>query len=348
MSAPSNAEILQTNHSKVSKTWCFTLNNPTDADEKFFADIEVTYCVVGKEGYAPVPQVHLQHASDDSGDAPEVPATTPHLQGYIIFKRAYRFKQLKKLNNKCHWEPALVKDAMNYCMKEGNYTVRDNRAQGKRNDFAAAAELIAEHSTKRQMLLDPRLYSMMARYGQWATTMQASRLPKKVDMSSVVLRPWQETLMKIVSCPPDDRKVHWFFDEKGGQGKSFMTKILLRNYDGFLACGKKVDTLYAYKDNLSQVCIFDLTRSQEGEYCPYSTMETLKDGDYLSTKYQSIQVLRDHGTRIIVFANFRPDKTKMSDDRWDVHVLGSYNVVAFPQEKPLWGCRGNNSSVRRS
>ncbi len=303
-----------------SKTWCFTLNNYTEKDEAFFADLDVTYIVYGKERGAPLP---FYGPLDSNNVGLGCQAGTPHLQGYAIFRRAYRFLQINKLHDRCHWEPSKVKDAMNYCLKEQDYVIRDNRSQGKRSDFVQAAELITSCTNKRQMILDPRLFATYARYGSWCSDILAFKPPKKVDESTVVFRDWQKVLITLVKDPPSPRKIHWFYDERGGQGKSYMTNLLCRNYDAFLACGKKADCLYAYKDTLAETVIFDLTRSQGGEFCPYSCMETLKDGNFLSTKYKSVYVSRDGGCRLIVFANFRPDRSKMSEDRWDVHVLGS-------------------------
>lgn len=310
---------------QVSKTWCFTLNNYTEADIKFFDDLEVSYLCYGKENDPPAADAAplVAHVGVPADAGAEHQGKTPHLQGYVIFKRAYRFPQLKKLHAQCHWEASKVKDAMNYCMKDQNYTIRDNRTPGKRNDFAEKAEIIKTHKTKRSMLLDPRLYSTMARYGSWAASMAAACPPTQVDIAPIVFRPWQKVLMDLVQAAPRPRKIHWWFDQVGGQGKSFMTNLLCRNHGAFLASGKKADVLYAYKDSLAEIVIFDLTRSQEGEYCPYSTMETLKNGFYLSTKYQSAPVWRDTGCHLIVFANFQPDKNKMSMDRWDIHILGS-------------------------
>lgn len=106
------------------KTWTFTINNYTDLHIKIFDNWECSYVIYGKE-------------VGESG--------TPHLQGYIIFKRAYRLAQLHKLVPEAHWEVALTTDAMNYCMKDGNFTIRDNRKQGKRNDIT---DFIQDISTR--------------------------------------------------------------------------------------------------------------------------------------------------------------------------------------------------------
>lgn len=112
-----------------SKSWVYTLNNFTEGDKQFFRDLEVSYSIFGVES-----------GGENS---------TPHLQGFITFRRAYRLAQLKKLHPRCHWEPAKAGDGMNYCMKDQNYEIKDNRSQGKRNDLLKYSEEIKTIGLKR-------------------------------------------------------------------------------------------------------------------------------------------------------------------------------------------------------
>lgn len=90
----------------VSKSWVYTLNNYTENDEKIIQAWEHTYSAYGRE-------------TSESG--------TPHLQGFITFKRAYRLSALKKLMPRAHWEKACTSDAANYCFKEGDFWLSDQR-----------------------------------------------------------------------------------------------------------------------------------------------------------------------------------------------------------------------------
>lgn len=84
--------------SKPSRSWCFTLNNPTESEIEFFMNLQCNQCVIGKE-------------EGDSG--------TPHLQGYIVWSKSTRISALKKLSPRAHWEPTRAAEAAaNYCMKE--------------------------------------------------------------------------------------------------------------------------------------------------------------------------------------------------------------------------------------
>ncbi|MDG0902931.1 hypothetical protein P6U18_23530, partial [Pseudomonas sp. L01] len=83
------------------KFWCFTLNNPLESE---FIDEEWTdYQVIGKEN------------APDTG--------TPHLQGYICFKKAYYLSGVKKFLGRAHWEPAKGSHEQNYayCTKDGDF-----------------------------------------------------------------------------------------------------------------------------------------------------------------------------------------------------------------------------------
>lgn len=102
--------------SKVSKSWCYTLNNYTDAECEFFSKLDCKRHRCGKEVGA-------------SG--------TPHLQGFITFNNATRLSALKKLNGRAHWEPAkAVEASLNYVAKESDIFIDvDKSQQGKRNDL---------------------------------------------------------------------------------------------------------------------------------------------------------------------------------------------------------------------
>jgi len=102
-----------TNHQ--GKSWAFTLNNYGAGDEKLLQDMEKSYIIFGRE-------------KGENG--------TPHLQGVVIFRKSVRFAALKKILPRAHWGATKVESAaINYCMKDQDYFIEDNRSQGKRNDL---------------------------------------------------------------------------------------------------------------------------------------------------------------------------------------------------------------------
>jgi len=90
----------------LKKAYCFTLNNYSEHDYESIvrtADNESQYAIIGRE-------------VGESG--------TRHLQGYIMFTRAYRFQTIKdRLLPRCHIEIARGSPRSNreYCSKDGDF-----------------------------------------------------------------------------------------------------------------------------------------------------------------------------------------------------------------------------------
>lgn len=88
------------------KSYCFTINNYSEDELSHLygvLEIEARYAIVGKE----------------SGES-----RTPHLQGYVIFKKSYRFDTIKsRYLPRAHIEVAKgsVSDNFKYCSKDGDF-----------------------------------------------------------------------------------------------------------------------------------------------------------------------------------------------------------------------------------
>jgi len=124
----------------VSKSWIFVVNNYNEDDVKFFKGLMCNYMKFGFE-------------VGEKG--------TPHIQGFVIFKTAYRASQLKKLHKTCHWEKSDAKyleHNHNYVWKDMNCYEVDNRSQGKRNDLIALAQVCKEGGVKKVIEEMPEMY----------------------------------------------------------------------------------------------------------------------------------------------------------------------------------------------
>lgn len=125
-----------------AKNWCFTLNNPTDDEineiEALGTELpfQIVYLVYGKE-------------TGESG--------TPHLQGYICFKRKRERSVVKDIvSPRTHLESAkgTPTQASEYCKKDGDFKefgTLPQRQQGKRSDLATIARKINDGSTLRKI-----------------------------------------------------------------------------------------------------------------------------------------------------------------------------------------------------
>lgn len=139
----------------------------------------------------------------------------------------------------------------------------------------------------------------------------------------VQLRAWQVALMNELVTTPNDRKIIWYVDEDGGKGKTFMSRFLYANHGAAILGGKSKDMFYAYKNE--NIVIFDLSRatvSEDGQVWDfdYEAMESIKDGLFFNTKYESGARYREEPAHVIVFANGWPLMDKLSLDRWDIRT----------------------------
>lgn len=132
------------------------------------------------------------------------------------------------------------------------------------------------------------------------------------------LKPWQEEIEKLILTEPDDRTIHWFWEKDGNMGKTVFAKYLCANHNALFVCGKASDVKYAITkmEPKPRIVIFGFVRSQE-DYISYQALEEVKDGIFFSPKFESGMVMFD-SPHVLVFANFEPDKTKLSNDRWKI------------------------------
>ena len=125
-------------------------------------------------------------------------------------------------------------------------------------------------------------------------------------------------LLSYIENTPDTCKIRWYVDEKGGQGKTFLSKYLVSKGNCVrFENGKSADIKFGY--NGQSICIFDLSRSQQ-DHINYEVIESIKNGIMYNTKYVS-EMRVNEIPHVIVFSNARPDETKLSEDRWDIHVI---------------------------
>lgn len=160
--------------------------------------------------------------------------------------------------------------------------------------------------------------------GPWGMNVTL-RKPLKVITE---LRPWQQELKEILDEEPDDRTIHWYWEEEGNMGKTAMAKYICSKYDALFLSGKASDSKhivakYVNSGKTLHAAVFGFPRSME-EYVSYEGLESIKDGIFCSGKYDGSMVMYNP-PHVFVFANFAPDMSKLSMDRWRVKKIGSLN-----------------------
>lgn len=204
---------------------------------------------------------------------------TPHLQMFVSFSNPIGFGTMKKINERIHWEVCKGNEVDNY-----NYCSKD---------------------------------------GNYITNMKMPYIEDVIEIENEILKieemnEWQLNILNKLKDKPDKRTINWVYDEFGGKGKTEFCKYLMFNkLANYLTTGKASDIKYIMSTKkYARDIVFDLPRSMEN-YISYQVLEELKNGVIVNTKYEgdSKLITRPH---IFVFANFEPDTTKMSLDRWNI------------------------------
>lgn len=216
---------------------------------------------------------------------------TKHLQIYIAHSSQISFSTLKLINERFHIEKAKgsLKQNYLYCSKE--------------KDFITNIEL-----------------------NQTLTTAELQKLEDieilKEDYDNITWKPWQQEIINMLEQKAEKRKIYWYHEEKGNVGKSFLFLYLDIKHDVIIGEGKKIDIYnqcaqyLEEKKKFPKVVILNITRTNEG-YVNYNAIETLKDGHLYSGKYKGLKI-RMRTPHVLIFSNFAPDTTKLSEDRWKI------------------------------
>lgn len=261
------------NSGSIAKRWCFTLNNPTskekDAVKAAMTLERVLFAVIG-----------LEQGEKEN---------TPHLQGFVHWKKKQRMTALKKLMPRGHFEIARGSDQASdeYCTKE-NVWLRVGESQELKKacvpkTYLQAVELanrLARGENKRELLDDPKLAKACYAYRNVVNDHAAiireddQRRAVAQEVGDPYLLPWQVTLLTKLKGDPHPRDIHWVVDTRGGSGKTFLAEWL----DSVMGAAlyqncKTTDVAHAY--NGERIAVFDLERSTE-DRINYGAIERVK------------------------------------------------------------------------
>lgn len=257
-----------------------------------------------------------------------------HLQLYVEFKTKRTFVGVKRYfkDNTLHVENRRGSklQAVDYCRKEDtriegtephsyNISMRGGRRPALQDSIT---EYLNGKISRREFINKYPVYGIRS-----IKQLQEEKEIREQDdyiqtlalkLDKAVLKDWQKTCIEKYMSQ-GDRKVLWIYDPVGNTGKTWLGRYLmikLKDVYKINTCSYK-DIAYAYKKQKN--VIFDYSRSQ-CEYFNYMAMESLKNGEMFSGKYHSHQVIFSPA-KVLVFANYPPDVTKLSVDRWDIYKI---------------------------
>lgn len=288
---------------RLLRNVCVTWNNyPEQAFDEVLENPAFSYVIVGKE----------------IGES-----KTPHLQIYAELKKRTRFNTVRKLFPGCHIESrkGTAQQASDYCKKDGSFKEAGVISHaGKRTDLAKMRQLVKEGKTMFEIMDE---CDSAIRYHSHVVTYMNLYRASTLQRMNFNPRPWQSQVLALLDGSPHPRSINWYYDAAGNTGKSTLCRYLLRNRSAFLVNGgKHANIAHAY--NYESIVVFDLMRDQS-DRVPYAVMESFKNGYIFSGKYNSTGKSFDT-PHVFIFANFAPDRSKLSADRWIVTNLDPMNT----------------------
>lgn len=148
-------------------------------------------------------------------------------------------------------------------------------------------------------------------------------------LESLSFLPWQEDLYSYIDGCPDRRRIHWVYEEIGNTGKTTFCDIVEYKRKGeclvLAGTGSMRDIGDVIRNwietgNDPKIILIDLPRTLEERDSIYTILESIKNGRLTCTKYKGA-TLRFYPPNVVVFSNWAPNLTKMSQDRWMIHTL---------------------------
>jgi len=244
-----------------------------------------------------------------------------HIQGFVQLKSRKRLAQLNNIYP-AHWEKrrGSAKQAYDYATKEETRTgwqfvKGDICGQGKRTDIEEAKDMVKRGATDLEMYEEAP--SIMAKYPRFVQGYRRALAESRVEKIQFEPRYiWQRRLAEMLKEVPHPRRVIWRWENDGNVGKSYFARHALEE-SYYVTGGKHADIRYGYR--YEPVIIFDWPRSN-AEAFPYSLVEQFKNGAFFVEKYES-RTIRFGIPHVVIFANFEPDKSQLSGDRWDIEKI---------------------------
>lgn len=137
---------------------------------------------------------------------------------------------------------------------------------------------------------------------------------------------WQLEVTELIKKKPDPRKIYWYWEFKGGAGKSSLAKYLCVEHGAIILSGKVADMKHGIASyhlkhaKYPQIIIIDIPRSIDVDYLSYTGIEEIKNGCFFCPKYESDMIVMNP-PHIIIFSNEEPNTEKMSIDRWEIKKI---------------------------
>ena len=155
------------------------------------------------------------------------------------------------------------------------------------------------------------------------------------DYADVILKPWQEDLIKLIEIP-SDRKVIWVVGYNGGEGKTWFQECVEYKFGwnrvitGLDIKLKKASICHVLRKRpltTTDIFLFNVGKANTFDDVNYEVLEKIKDGKLVASKYDSVELRFKTHNVVVVFSNERPSKYKLSRDRWVIFKIEDDKLV---------------------
>lgn len=173
--------------------------------------------------------------------------------------------------------------------------------------------------------------------GPWFDQSHHDKEQLKKDADLPELRMWQITLLKLLQEPPGDRKVFIVVDPSGNTGKTRFARYLQYYHNAFvLTAGPARDLQHVVAENPNHpIYVLNITKSLPSGFVEADclhVLESIKDGIFTTTKYQS-RTVNMKSPHVVLFTNKVVAPTKLSADRTDGCYYGIEDQVLVPRDR---------------
>ncbi len=209
-------------------------------------------------------------------------------------------------------------------------------SQGERRDAFDIRDILKKHGPiEGPKIVAQNFPGQFMRYASGIERLADILQPSSTD-KDFIPRVWQEALITLLKRPAHDRWIFWVYDDKGGAGKSRLTKFLCCEMDAIEVAGRAQDIAYAYQSQ--PIVLFDIARATKLEMCNdlWEAAEKLKDGRIFSSKYMS-KTKAFRSPHVVFFSNTRAPPGIWSADRLQEIVVSSLGPSFSATSVPIAG-----------
>jgi len=145
-------------------------------------------------------------------------------------------------------------------------------------------------------------------------------------------KPFQQKILDSIQTEPDDRTINWVYNPEGNGGKSKLAKYI-EHYK--LGITVEFGTPQQIKSALivegpQRAYLVDIPRTigkAESVNDVINVLEHLKNGLVKSYMYGKAAKMFMEPPHVWVFSNMLPDRTRLSQDRWQIWQLSTFDTL---------------------